>query len=258
MLFFKQKIKNIYEALDINPAEKENICFIGAGGKTTIMFKLAKELKSLGKKVLVTTTTAIYYPSQKFIDKILVSNDISKIDNLSPEKGSVTVIGREISNSGKLLGLNKCLIDQIYSKNIFDFILVEGDGGKSRPIKAPASYEPVIPLSTSITIGIIGLDSIGKCINDKYVHRPEVFSKITNSLPNEVINEEKVVELIVSDMGLFKNIPENSKKYLLLNKAEGEERKKSAYIIRDLIRKKDFKIDGIIISSMFNNHILKD
>ncbi|SHJ55387.1 selenium cofactor biosynthesis protein YqeC [Paramaledivibacter caminithermalis] len=258
MQFFEQKIKNIYEGLDINLEKKENICFIGAGGKTTAMFRLARELKSLGKKVLVTTSTAIYYPSEKYIDRVLVANNISKINDLKSQRGLMIVIGKDISWEGKLLGLDKCFIDKICSKNIFDYILIEGDGGKCRPIKAPGNHEPVIPFITSITVGVVGLDSIGRFIEDRYVHRPKIFEEITGSLPYEIVTEEKIVKLITSDIGLFKNTPKNSKKYLLLNKAEDEERKKSAYIIRDLIRKKGFKIDGIIISSLLNNDIFRN
>ncbi len=39
------------------------ISIIGAGGKTSLMFSLAKELSKSGKKVLTTTTTKIFMPT---------------------------------------------------------------------------------------------------------------------------------------------------------------------------------------------------
>ncbi|MCD4678214.1 MAG: hypothetical protein K8S18_19810, partial [Desulfobacula sp.] len=39
------------------------ISLIGAGGKTSLMFCLAKELENSGKTVLTTTTTKIFMPT---------------------------------------------------------------------------------------------------------------------------------------------------------------------------------------------------
>lgn len=38
------------------------IAFVGAGGKTTLIQKMARELQENGKKVIVTTTTHMYRP----------------------------------------------------------------------------------------------------------------------------------------------------------------------------------------------------
>lgn len=258
MQLFKQKLTNIYEALDINLDKKEVVCFVGAGGKTTTMFKLARELKALKKNVLVTTTTAIYYPLDNFIDKVVIYEDISQILDTPKVEGSVIVIGEGISKDNKLQGLDRKIVDEIHNRNIFDYILVEGDGSRRKPIKAPASYEPVIPESTTITIGIIGLDSMNKLIDEKNVHRPDIFCEITNSQRNQVINEEKVAKLIVSDLGLFNGTPNNSKKYLLFNKAESDEYKRFANRIIKLIMRANFDIDGIIISSFIKDEIYKE
>lgn len=257
MLLFKQKLTSIYEALDIRLHRKEFICLVGAGGKTSTMFKLAEELKRLDKRVLVTTTTAIYYPYEKCIDRVLIYEGISQMLSLPKQKGSVTVIGKEISKDKKLQGLDKLVLDEIYNRNIFDYILVEGDGSRKKPIKAPAGYEPVIPESTSITVGIVGLDSLYKPIDDKYLHRADIFCRITNSRRNQAIDEEKIARLVVSDEGLFKNTPKTSKKYLLLNKAESQKEKESANKIIKLIADKNFHIDGIVVSSILNNEIYK-
>src|SRR4030067_2624843 len=42
--------------------EREVISLVGAGGKTTLMFRLARELVLDGKKVVTTTTTKILEP----------------------------------------------------------------------------------------------------------------------------------------------------------------------------------------------------
>lgn len=216
----------IFEELDINPEKRELISLVGAGGKTTTMFTLAQELKTMGKSVLVTTTTAIYRPTPSQYDNIIIG-DVLLMDALIENSPSATltltgivVFGSKVSSEGKLLGLDSLYIDKIFEKNIFDFILVESDGSKRKPIKAPAQHEPIIPKLSTKVIGLIGMDALGKKINNENVHRPEIFCSLTNGNLNDNIDEEKIYKLIKSQNGLFKSTPIKSEKYLILNKVE--------------------------------------
>lgn len=65
---------NLCEALAIRFPAREIICFVGAGGKTTSMFRLAREMKEAGETVLVTTTTAIFYPGEDECDRVIVTD----------------------------------------------------------------------------------------------------------------------------------------------------------------------------------------
>jgi len=246
---------DIYEALDIDHAQDELICFVGAGGKTTTIFKLAKELKRHGKRVLVTTTTAMYYPDEGDCDHVIVDSSQDSEIFSGVAEGSIIGFGREGSPRNKLLGVAKEFIEELHKKKIFNYILVEGDGSKQRPIKAPAFYEPVIPESTTKTIGVIGLDSLGKKIDSNYVHRSELFCKVTGRKMGEIINEEEVVRLIVSPEGLFKAVPDGCQKYLLLNKAENKETQKSAMSIIESVKESGSGIHGFIVASIVDGEI---
>ena len=73
-----------------------------------------------------------------------------------------------LNDKGKLKGIDREFIDKIYQKHLFDYIVVEADGSKRRPIKAPALYEPVLPRETTRVVGLIGLDALGKSITEDY------------------------------------------------------------------------------------------
>lgn len=251
----RKKKMGISEALDIDHAQNELICFVGAGGKTTTIFKLAKELKRHGKRILVTTTTAIFYPDAGDCDEVIVDGAEGTGIFAGAKESYIIAFGREVSTENKLLGADKDFIDDLYKKKIFNYILVEGDGAKRKPIKAPASYEPVIPESTTKIIGVIGLDSLGKKIDNNYVHRPELFCKVTGREMGEVISEKEIVKLILSAEGLFKTAPDNSQKYLLLNKAENRKTQNSAMSIIESVKENGSDIHGFIVASIMEEKI---
>lgn len=243
-------MQNLHELFKIQKGKTELICLVGGGGKTSVMFRLAGELAAKGMRVLVTTTTAIYYPDKHQYDRILLTGkempDISVIEGTN----GVTAIGRAVSAEGKLLGVDPGFLDLLFEKRLFDCIIVEGDGSKGRPIKAPAAHEPVIPIHSTKVLGIIGMDSMGKPVSEAFVHRPELFCGITGCVKGDTIDAELVCRLVMHEEGLFKTAPDKAAKYLVLNKADRETEKKSALAIAEKLAEKGCSPDGIITSSI--------
>lgn len=211
---------NAIEEFDINLNKSELICFVGAGGKTTTMFGLAKELKNKGYSVLVTTTTAIFYPKEDEYDEIIVDEKISSIIFNKECSTGINIVGSRVNDEGKLIGIDKEAVDIIFKEKLFDYILVEGDGSKRRSIKAPAEHEPVIPALTTKVVGLIGMDALGMEINSNNVHRPEIFCTVTNCKMGDTVDSQKLFLLVKNANGLFRNSPKGAKKYLKLNKVD--------------------------------------
>ena len=232
----------IYDGLGLNIKKREVVSLVGGGGKTTTMFQLGKELKGLNKKVLVTTTTAIFNPVEDEYDDYFLKD----IDNgFTPNDGSITVFGEKVEK-GKLLGGPVLKLEEIIERNLFDFILIEADGAKKKPIKAPASHEPVVPKHTTKTIGIIGLDCLEKRI-EEIVHRPEIFLEIVGKGLQDVVDEYDIIKLVLDDEGLFKGAI--GERILLLNKAcEGKIILKGEKI-RRMLFKEGFE-DRIIVADI--------
>lgn len=243
----------IYDVLNIDIASKQRylISFVGGGGKTSTMFKLANELKAAGKSVLVTTTTAIFFPCKTSYDYFELTNDKKPVQiQHDLRSGSIYLLGRKISKDNKLLGLQLQDISALYEMEKFNYILVEADGSKGRPIKAPAEHEPVVPTNTTKTVGIIGLDVINKAIKDEWVHRSNIFSNLCEKPVGDLIDTKTIVKLIVHNKGLFKNSPLDAEKYLILNKADTLEKQKQGQKILDQLKIQNFTIVGGIVAAM--------
>lgn len=239
----------IYKALELNINTQQTLSFVGGGGKTTTIFQLAKELIKENKKVLISTTTKIFNPRKEEYDYYFLS-DIDK--KFTPLEGSITILGKYVEN-GKLIGVLPEEIDKVVEQYIFDFILIEADGAKRKPIKAPNCHEPVIPKKTTKTIGVIGLDSLDKPIDENTVHRPELFIKITDTKYFDIIDEDIIVKYILNPKGLFKDT--QGEKILLLNKAYNEGMTLKGSKIRQILFESGFK-DPVIVSDIKGKKLL--
>jgi probable selenium-dependent hydroxylase accessory protein YqeC len=233
-------LMTLCEALDIDPNISELISVVGAGGKTSTIFRLAQELKALGKKVLVTTTTYIAFSETTQADRLILdgSKGIFFLSRL--EAGTIACLGSGVpTDKGKLKGIDREFIDEIYQKHLFDYVVVEADGSKRRPIKAPVHYEPVIPRQTTRVIGVIGLDALGKTITEDFVHRPNLFCSITGKKMGDTIDRKCLIRLILSQDGLFKDaVPRGCKKYVVFNKADRRDQEEEAKMtVNELIER---------------------
>lgn len=202
------------------------ISIVGAGGKTTLMMSLAKYYALMGLRVLITTTTHIFIPEAKDVDYCIVLDEYNR-HQLKGVKGKIFCASYGMQED-KLKGISPQWVDDLFSSDAFDVVLVEADGSKRKPIKAPAEHEPVIPSLSTHVVGIIGMDAWGQPATEIYVHRLNHFLAITGLKEGQVISSEAYEKLIKHPMGLFKGVPVNSEKILFLNKADFSKRTQEA------------------------------
>jgi probable selenium-dependent hydroxylase accessory protein YqeC len=133
--------------------------------------------------------------------------------------------GSEILHlKNKIKGLKPETIDALWQSGVFRWIIVEADGAAGRPLKTPASYEPVVPQSTRWLIGVVGLDAVGKPLTDKWAFRPKLVANISGLALGAAITEEAVAAVLMDDNGIMKNSPPEAMRFAFLNQTDSEER----------------------------------
>ena len=210
---------NLIKAIDLGKGE--SVVFVGAGGKTSTMFALAKELE---KPVILTATTHLGAWQSGLADVHYIVQQPEDIDeNLLTKGGKILFTGPE-GDDQRLHGLageTLAKLQSICKDNNLN-LLIEGDGARQRAIKAPAEYEPVIPMGVDRVILLAGLSALGKPLVETYVHRPEIFSSITGLALTNPIRVCDVIQLLESKDGGLKGIPIGSEKILFLNQADDD------------------------------------
>lgn len=205
-----------------NLGGRELVSIVGAGGKTSLLVHLIRELTLAEQRVAATTTTRIYRPPGRVI--MLPPDGSAEPPSLEVAPGEAVFLaaGEEEVEDGqtKLVGLAPEVVNDLWLDGQVEFVLVEADGAKRRPIKAPRAHEPVIPDQTTILVGVIGLAALGRPADEETVFNLDGFCAATDCRPGEIIEPEHLARLIVDPQGLFKGAPAGAWPVVFLNQAD--------------------------------------
>ncbi len=238
------------------------ISLVGAGGKTTLMFQLAKALAGRGETVLTTTTTKILKPlAHQSAHVILADTPESVIERAVcavRRHSHVTVGKRHLSDGAKIRGFTPETIRRLWDTRSYDWIIVEADGASRLPLKAPAAHEPVIPPITRYVVGLIGLDAIGKPLTDKWIFRAAHYAELTALPMGRRVTPASIVRAVVHEKGVMKGSPPGAVKILFLNKADLEGALGVGRQIAAMLQKEASAIlDGVIIGVAEDQDMLR-
>lgn len=223
------------------------VSLVGAGGKTSLMFALARLLTIAGERVVCTTTTKILAPTPEQCSRLVLTKDqpvcsdealaqyirmrLEKEPFLTLADSQLSVSADACANAGteqrplqgqlkKLQGLTPESVTRLAKALPEVRFLVEADGAARKPLKAPEVYEPVFPTDTGCCIGVIGLDCLGKGLNTATVHRLERVLAVTEQQPGSPVTWNTLARLTAHPEGMFRNCPPSARRVVFCNKAE--------------------------------------
>lgn len=139
--------------------------FVGGGGKTSLIKAGADYLSNAGYHVIITTTTK--FDKEEFKDYLIkVSNEFDNLLENDKDNCKIRVLISKVGRK-KLIGFKREDIEKMDYIPLNQIILVEADGSRRMPVKAPYHYEPVIPINTGKLFLVFGSSAIGNKISER-------------------------------------------------------------------------------------------
>lgn len=197
------------------------LALVGAGGKTTTMFRLARLFTPL---VFLTTTTHLGTWQAAHADQhiVLQPKDDLALMETAHFRGACLVSGPQAAHTDRLKGISAEQIEQLYclAKARSAPLLIEADGAKQLPLKAPAEHEPAIPPCAEAVLIVAGLKGVGSPLDDRHVHRSSVFARLAGVPEGSIVTLESLRRVLTSPAGGLKSIPRGARKFVLLTGAD--------------------------------------
>jgi len=244
------------EALGLGKGEM--VSLIGAGGKTTTLFRLAHELWQEGGRVLVTTTTKIFKPTKPHVHKLYLAQDLEALlEELAQIKeAGIVALGYGLDDAGKLVGLPLDWFPALKKSGGMDWILIEADGAASRPFKVPLDHEPVVPEECPLTVWVMGMKVLNRPLTPDWVHRAERAAALLGVELGTPVNSGHIIQLVTHPLGCLKGIPPKGRRVALINQADSVEEVKNAIALgRELVR---HGLDRVVIASYLDSDPVKE
>ena len=226
----------------------ETIAFVGAGGKSTALFQLARELQP---PVIVSATTHLGGWQIPLADEHIIARTPDDLRNFSP-RGVMLVTGELAGNRAKGLGSDMIKWLHENSKRHSIPLLIEADGSRQKPLKAPAKHEPPIPEFVQTVVTVAGLSGLGKSVDEDTVFRPELFAHLSGLQPGEKISTAALIRVLTHPEGGLKNIPPAARRIALLNQADTPDLQAQADSIAKALLS---TYHSVVIASLKEKHI---
>lgn len=192
----------------------------GAGGKTSLAFRLAREARAAGVPVVVTSTTHMGAPDGMGFPPLLLAEeggDGSALDRALEREGWALLLGRAL-RPDKIQGLSAEAAAGLVARA--PLVLVEADGARGRSLKVPNADEPVVPPGTTCLIVLAALDVLGRPLDDERVHRVVLVCEAVRQAAGSLVREETVSGALLYPAGYACRAPRAARLCAFLNKAE--------------------------------------
>ncbi len=226
---------DLLEALALRP--NAIVAAVGGGGKTSLVYALAREASARGLSALVCGTTKFTRPMGAEMPPVVEAgpDQIVSLVAARLREGEALVASAGAGARGRLLGFEPLVVCQLAQLGP-GLLAVEADGSAHRPFKAPAEHEPVIPACSTHVVVCVGLEVLGKPLDQAAVHRPEIVARLSEAQPGEPVTPSTILRVLLHPEGGRRGVPPGAHLSALLNSpATGEHVRLGVHIAQRLV-----------------------
>lgn len=197
-------------AVALEGGRRSHIALVGGGGKTTLLHALGDQLRG---RVVLTTTTRMGADQHGGRPVLLDPTDAEVV--AAADTAPVVVWARV--DGGKAIGVDPTRCDSWFAAA--DHVVVEADGSRGRPFKAPNELEPVVPSTSTLVLAVVGADALGRVIADQ-CHRPLRVAALAGCGPGQRLDPELAARVILHERGVARSCPPESELAIAITKVD--------------------------------------
>ncbi|MFN8374610.1 MAG: selenium cofactor biosynthesis protein YqeC [Anaerolineae bacterium] len=225
------------------------VSLIGAGGKTSTMVALAYELAEMGWRVLATTTTRIGESQLGFFPQTATYKTSAQALSALLNDHRCVFLYDEV-RAGKVYGLAPEWVPRLLDSTDSDVMLIEADGARGLPLKAPYSHEPVIPVETSLVIPIASMSVLGQPLDDEHVYNAQAIIERYGFIEGNRVKSPWLAQVLRDEELGLRGVPEKARVTALLNgtPSSGYIRGRARLTARLILREP--RVQGVAVGSV--------
>jgi probable selenium-dependent hydroxylase accessory protein YqeC len=248
------RIQTIGDAalLDLFSARTGLISVVGAGGKKTVMYRLAAAHSG---KVAITCTAHIEHFPKNLPAHIIVDEEDRLIEKViaAAKHERVIAFAQPCDKRGRYAGLSFPALRHVMKEAGFDVCFIKADGSRGRQVKAPKEDEPVIPPDSQTVLPVLSAKCLGQPATERNVHRLDYFCALTGAMPGEPIKPSHIARLLASPNGSLKGAGD-SKLIPVINAVDDPERLALAREVAQAALSMTRRFDQVVLTAMRQEH----
>jgi len=189
----------LIDALD---ARSGIVCAVGAGGKKSVLYQLAREHPA--RFALTATVHTTLFPDDLSLTSVIDEELALREHVLSIDSSRSVAYACPSNKPGRHAGVAAEIIQSIHESGRFEATYVKADGARMRWIKAPADGEPMLLPGADLVIPVVSARAIGEPLSERVAHRLDRVHAVTGVMPGSVLTPQAVGRLLASDEGALK------------------------------------------------------
>ncbi|MEE9519634.1 MAG: selenium cofactor biosynthesis protein YqeC [bacterium] len=221
------------------------VAICGSGGKSTLLYRMADAAAERGWRVLCSSTVAGQMAPAAPGRAVVVAEGLPDFEAHLRETFAASrqvVLYESMERRDKLLGMSVEALGALYESGQADLFLLECCGARGRSFKAPADYEPVIPPFATHVVVVVGLEAVGRPMDERLVHRPERVTALTGLPMGGLISPEVIAHVVGAPESYLSKGPPGAPWFLYCAKANNPKRQHAVGRLAELLGQSPFEV----------------
>lgn len=190
--------------LDLLEARRGIVCAVGAGGKKSLLRRLALDNAVNGRVAITATVYTTYFQEHLGFGVALDEEDGLPAAVAALDRDVSVAYARPGEKPGRRGGVGFATLERIHREGGFLASYVKADGARMRLVKAPEADEPALPPFATTVIPVLSVLAVGEPLTPRVAHRVDRVAGIAGLAENETLTPAHLGRLLASPAALLK------------------------------------------------------